>query len=402
MKRSENIIKVLMAVLAVSGCIRDDIHDEYPIPVTNEWYRIVTTDTISTAQMISSISGSFSIPLGPDMVHTSFQYHSVNGSDTVTLSGAVCWPVGMEICSAIWLDSHIFSTGWHECPSQTPQPGMIISSCNNYVFIGADYQGQGLSRNLPHPYLNTVLKASQSIDCFKAALTLIRDTGPTLERDYDTYNVGYSLGGAVAMGIARQVELNPQLQSIMHIRKSFCGGGPYDQNALFRHFLKTPDENLDYPIEFLCAVISLHRSYNSCIRQYSYSSLFTDKLLNSGVIEQLETHEYTTSQINNMLSRSGCTSLRDILTPQVLNQESEVYRDIIDEIKKLDLTTEWSPSIPILFRHSKADTYVPIECMESVQANMHDNPNITYQTIESGSHFEEGIRFYISFLAGAY
>lgn len=60
------------------------------------------------------------------------------------------------------------------------------------------------------------------------------------------------------------------------------------------------------------------------------------------------------------------------------------------------------PKHPHSSWHSKADTYVPIECMESVQANMHDNPNITYQTIESGSHFEEGIRFYISFLAGAY
>lgn len=406
MKNLERTILVLLALLTVSGCTKDNLDEENTqFPSERAWYSIVSTDTINSGQLLKSMSGSqFSsikeIALLPSIVQTTFKYHSVNGTDTLTLSGTVCWPIGLENCSNVVLENHYFCTRWDECPSQTPQAGMLLYSYYRFILVAADYQGLGLSRDLPYPYLNTVLLARQSIDCFKAAISLLRDMGSKLTDDYNTYNIGYSLGGAVTMAIARQVELEPGLQDIMHVRKSFCGGGPYDQKALFMHFLKNPDKELNFPIEFPCALMSMYMSYQSGLKQFKYSDLFSKRLLDSGILEALETKEYTTGQICSLMEKAGCTTLNTILSAQIFDQESDVYKAVINEVNKLDLTVGWTPKLPIYFRHSKEDTYVPIACLESVLTNMADNPNITYDINEHGTHQENGLNFYINLLYG--
>ena len=212
----KNVLLLTIIAALISGCAKDNPDDQTQKPSRREWYEIVNTDTLSNLDMIKQISG-YSIPLGYSMIRNTFLYHSVNGYDTLTLSGAVCWPLETDECSEIWFESHFFCTRWDQCPSQCAQAGMVLASMRNALYIGADYQGLGLSKELYLPYLNTVMLARQNIDCFKAAMTLIKDYGPAMPDDYITYNIGYSLGGAVSMGIAKQIELDPELKEITHL-----------------------------------------------------------------------------------------------------------------------------------------------------------------------------------------
>ena len=396
----------LATTLLLSGCVNDDSDNPVPVkPSRREWYQLVKTDTISSQKMVQEI---IDVPITAlditTIVRYSFLYHSINGSDTLTLSGAVCWPLGIKSCSEIWLDSHFFCTHWDECPSQKVEPVMLVSSRRNAIYIGADYQGLGLSRNLDMPYLNTPMLANQNIDCFKAAMTLLKDYGPYIADDYHTYNVGYSLGGAVSMGVARQIELDPGLKETVHLKKTISGNGPFDQTAYFNHCLKATDMELDFPVAILCAVKSIINSSPSFRQTYGYSDCFTDKLLKSGVLRALDSREYDTGAINSILIQAGCSSLKGILSTELLDRNSDISKAVFKELEKLDLTSGWTPQTPILVSHSKTDTYVPYACMESVIANLYDknNPNVDVEIIESGAHVEQGAKFYVKLFYNLY
>lgn len=401
MKRTLLIISI-NAILMLSGCIKEN----YDEPVTEktyqrEWYELIKTDTLNNTMMTKEITG-YALPIGSTVIRNSFLYHSINGSDTLTLSGVVCWPLDADSCSEIWLESHFFSVCWNECPSYQSQPGMIICSTRNAISIGADYQGLGYTRDMFLPYLNTTLLASQNIDCFKAAMTLLKDCGPYLADDYRTYNIGYSLGGAVSMAIAKQIELDPELRQSIHLKKTFCGGGPYDQPAYFNYFLARPTLELAYPIAFLCSVKSISNSSLSFRQKYSYSDCYSENLLNSGILEALDSKNYNSAQINQMLRSNNCSTIKGILSEQMLDRNSQLNKDIFKEIEKLNLTVGWTPRTPILIRHSRTDTYVPFVCMESVIANLSDNPNVTCEIIESASHQDDGINFFMNLIYGRY
>ena len=390
------LILSFTAALTLSGCVSENNDEPVPqTPLTREWYELLKTDTLNNQQMTLEITG-YPLPFGSAMVRYSFLYHSLSESDTLTLSGAVCWPLDADRCSEIWLESHYFSVCWNECPSLKSQPGMIISSIRNAISISADYQGLGATRDMLLPYLNTTLLASQNIDCFKAALTLIKDYGPCLAHDYSTYNIGYSLGGAVTMAVAKQIELDPELKKTTHLKKTFCGGGPYDQHAYFNYFLDRPTLELGYPIAFLCAIKSISNSSLSFRQKWSYSDCYSENLLNSGILEALDSKNYNSAQINQMLRSNNCSTIRGILSEQMLDRNSQLNRDIFQEIENLDLTVGWTPRTPILVRHSRTDTYVPFACMESVIANLSDNPVVTCEIIESADHNDDGINFFLN------
>lgn len=396
------LLFTITAALICSGCSKDNTDDQIPEkPSKREWYNLVNTDTLSNIEMLKEISG-FSLPLGTSMVRNVFLYHYVNGFDTLTLSGAVCWPLDISNSSEIWFESHYFTTRWDECPSQRAQSGMVLAAMRNAIYIGADYQGLGLSKDLYQPYLNTVMLARQNIECYKAAMTLLKDYGPEIADDYHTYNVGYSLGGAVSMGIAKQIEHDPELKEQTHLKKTFCGGGPFDQEAYFNHFLDTPSMELDYPIAFLCAVKSIINSCPSFRQQFDIADCFSDKILESRVLDNLDSKNYTTDQINQTLHDINCITIEDILSAQLLDSASQINKAIFKEIEKLDQTEGWTPKLPILVRHSKTDTFVPFVCMEHVMDEWADNPNVTFEIIESGTHKEDGINFYMNLVFNRY
>ena len=106
-----------------------------------------------------------------------------------------------------------------------------------------------------------------------------------------TYNFGFSLGGAVSAAIAREVELDPELDRTMHIKKSICGGGPYDPNALLEHYSSIPDDSIAYPIVIICALEGA-RDENPAMREaYSDTILYSRKL--SHVLVIVEQHGFT-------------------------------------------------------------------------------------------------------------
>ena len=402
MRNLFRITASVIALLILSGCQKES-DDDAPngIIQPREWYEIIKTDTLTGDAMITEFSDIIKMTTdGPDMVRVSFYYHSMSDTTMLTLSGCTCWPVNAESCSEIWLEDHYTSTDWAQCPSQTSQPGMIIASSNNAIFIGADYQGLGYTSDLPHPYFNSVVLAQQNADCFKAAIQVIKDFGPDLDDTYHTYNYGYSLGGSIALALVRITESDPELKRIIHLKKSYCGGGPYDQTIMMRNFLSQPDDKLSYPVAIPLAIKSIFISSPTFRARYSEQDFFTTELLESGLFKKIEDKQIPSHVLNDIFLEAGFNTVRTLLREEIIQGDCPAATDLYNELSKLDLTQGWTPTTPILFYHSKADKVVPIECVDQIKDNMPDNPNITY-LLKNGAHVMEGLIFFLSLFYGS-
>lgn len=388
-----------LAALCIIGCVKEPVESDPPFTEPGEWYEIAGIDTLTNTLITETFIGT-RLRLGYDMVRISFLY--LSGPDSIRLSGCVCWPLKADTCSEIWLDNHYFTVRWNECSTQSVMPGMLQASFRRAVYVGADYQGLGLSKELYQPYFDTPLIARQCIDCLKTAKAVLKDMGLVLDKDFSTYNFGYSLGGAVTLGIAKQIEADTRLQDIVHLKKSFCGGGPYDQVALFRKYLSAPDEPLEYPLEFLAGIKTILYSSTSFAERFSEQDLLSDRLYRSGISQLLETKEYTAPHLNQILLDAGFGTLGSMVTPAMTDTGSAMNEALLQELVKFDLTTGWSPRIPVLFYHSRSDMTVPPECLESVIAHMPDNPCIDCVYIDSYDHHKAGVSFYSNLVYGLF
>ena len=102
------------------------------------------------------------------------------------------------------------------------------------------------------------------------------------------------------------------------------------------------------------------------------------------------------------MENAGCSSLKEIVSAEILDSNSRIYKDLFKELQKLDLVTGWTPRNPILIRHSKTDTYVTYACMESAMNSFSGNPNVKFDPIESGKHNEDGVKFYMNIFFNLY
>lgn len=115
-----------------------------------------------------------------------------------------------------------------------------VSHC---IVIAPDYEGYGVTKDIPHPYLAQRLTAQQVIDGVKYGLELYqkvakeRDTLLPMKSDWRSFCMGYSQGGAVSLATQREIE-EQGLADEMHFQGSMCGDGPYDLLTTMRYYLE--------------------------------------------------------------------------------------------------------------------------------------------------------------------
>lgn len=96
--------------------------------------------------------------------------------------------------------------------------GNDISGSADYaghcIIIAPDYEGYGITKDQPHPYLSQRTTAQQVADAVRYGLklyekTVSEGTIPALlpmKSDWRSFCVGYSQGGAVSLATQRLIE----------------------------------------------------------------------------------------------------------------------------------------------------------------------------------------------------
>ena len=365
-----------------------------------------------------------------------FNYPSIDKhGNRIILSSLMAFPYFTE---SNWNDGYRFNNiviGCHctitsnkECPSLYPSGGFFQSDVNMMqyyaswgkgvrkakddpayynVLIMPDYEGYGVSKDRPHPYLYQELTARQVIDGVRYGLALFKNgmfTGkkesvsPQWAQSSDAFrygkffSIGVSQGGSVAMAVQRFIEQN-NLTEEFPFKGSICADGPYDPVATLKYYMKEDTGSghkageLTMPVA-IALIIKGMLDTNPLMMKYKPTDFFTQTFLDTGILTMIADKQYpslemTTDDVKdhlenlakydkykNLLTSDGRANLEYALTPRgwdymtkLANGEElpdyEEMNDLISALESNNLTKGWTPQHPICLFHSMYDTVVP-------------------------------------------
>ena len=295
---------------------------------------------------------------------------------------------------------------------------VVVNYVGRCIIIAPDYEGFGVTKDLPHPYLSQRLTAQQVLDAVNYGLDLYRkqaaeksDDDPLLpiKSDWRTFAIGYSQGGAVTLALQRLIE-EQGLAEQLHFYGSICGDGPYDLIETMRYYFD--DNGTSYGAETdhrkgICTypvvvpmIIKGMCATHPAMTPYPIGDYLSQQLLDTGVLDWIDSKEYPTNKMSEMwydqlesgldangrhytpeqmaemfsVLKEGRVSghLNKMFTPAVFdylnnaenlsvvpdkaaNAQQALHRALADN----SVAAGWEPKHPIQFYHSRSDMVVP-------------------------------------------
>ena len=186
------------------------------------------------------------------IVKSVINYESIDtAGKPITLSGYFEYPENTAIKQLI-LSVHGTIQFNSQAPSATKSAGSLAATKENArVYIAPDYLGYGLTGDKVHPYMNQELTAINSLDCEFAVLQYFIDKNIALTEDHYTIVIGYSQGGSSALATHKYIENNisEEKQTLINLKKSYCGGTPADLVKTMDVYFAAEKTNTILPIK---------------------------------------------------------------------------------------------------------------------------------------------------------
>ena len=338
---------------------------------------------------------------------------------------------------------------------------------SNYVgrciIIAPDYEGFGVTKDLPHPYLSQRLTAQQVLDAVNYGLDLYRkqaaeksDEDPLLplKSDWRSFAIGYSQGGAVTLALQRLIE-EQNLSESLHFYGSICGDGPYDLIETMRYYFY--DDGTSYGAEtehrkgistypvVVPMIIKGMCATHPAMASYRIEDYLTQQLLDTGVLGWIDSKEYPTNEMSKMwydqlmngldaedrhyspeqmaelfstpkedkvsghLDKMFTPAIFDyldnadimaVVPSEVTNAQQALHRALADN----SVVTGWEPQHRIQFYHSRYDMVVPFGNYLVFRDAHPDGENSIYRiddTFSESDHMTAATIFFLELLSGA-
>ena len=298
--------------------------------------------------------------------------------DSLLVSGKIYLPKNRQLKGIILANHYTIATDM-EAPSNIFQMDCVFAM-KDYAVIMPDYVGYGISRQEVHPYLHWRSAAQTGVDllnCMPALLDHYGYSYPT-----DIIIVGYSQGGAVALGAARLIEEN-DFSFPWTVRKLYAGAGPYDPAATYDYCVE--QDSIGIPGAVPMIVMGMSNAYNL---DFQLEDFFHEPLL-SHYNEWVASKQYTVGQIGHMMG-SGRMSV--LMRAEVLDKHNalaqQLYKALFD-----NSNIGYPLQASAYFLHSTDDDVVPLINSENLKAAMPDNTHITYDFDSYGAHVEAAFPF---------
>lgn len=363
-----------------------------------------------------------------DMYWFRFFYPSVNAQgEPITLSALAAFPdEDPEHINNVIIGCHITITSNKEAPSEyyktgswMTDTGMLMwhassgttfhKSEDNQLYynlvIMPDYEGYGITKNLPHPYLYQELTARQVVDGVRYGIALYKNSNVIapyrnpFRTGWKTASVGYSQGGSVALATHRFIEQN-SLDEELNFAGSVCGDGPYDPIAHVRYYINNNGGLLNMPV-VLPLILKGMLDSNPYMREHKLEDYLVKDFLDTGIVQWLidkndPKKEKTTDDITaalkklykdnvgnarNILTEDGTAYIQKLMVKQVYDYFKKdssfnalpttrgVCEDLHMALESNNLTKGWKPKHPIKLFHYQSDTVVPYVNAQNAKTN---------------------------------
>jgi hypothetical protein len=310
---------------------------------------------------------------------TTYTYSSTDvKGEPITLSAAAFW-LGY-FADGVWNDlqpeniclmEHYTITSDAEAPSNSYALEMFITG--NTLTIMPDYIGYGVTKAMPHPYLNHNVCAINSIDALTAGYDAFNDNVESgMLQGWKLYLAGASQGAANAIAVHKYMDTDTRLAAKWNFAASNCSSGPYSPVVTIDKYLT--DGKVAYPVVFPLVMKTMFESYPEIMEDFTEEMVYSQNYLaaKSEIDSMLASKEYNTAAINQVFIdkvrksvdanlAEGEIYLTDILSPAMLDKESDICKALYRCLEKNDLTKGWTPVHPMKLHYSSLDAVVPQE-----------------------------------------
>lgn len=415
MKIVRDLLLIFFAIvqtMTIAGCSSDEDNGDH-LENQTSWYEVQSEATYTSDEMAKQIATSttesraLATTYNANVIYKSviMNYKSVDAiGKPIILSGRLILLTSSKEADAplltptdIVMYNHYTICADYECPSRR-MPVEAVMAAKNMMVVCPDYIGYGVTKAQPHPFLCADLTARNCTDMAKAALQYLKDKGTSMASGYGVYNVGYSQGGAVTLGVHKYIEQNASLNAILPLKATRCGDGPYDMLSTLSTFL-TEDKN-DMPVIFPMVVIGMKAGHPDIMQGVEVKDFFSAKCIEAGILEMVADKNMTTREITaKIIEAMGGSNIRDIMSADAQDQNSRIRKALDKAMEANNLTVNWKPKHPVVFYHSKADKIVPFLNMERAVSGIGNN-NVYWTTQDNMGHVEYGVYFMFLEMSG--
>ncbi|HMA63318.1 MAG TPA: hypothetical protein VKP78_11760 [bacterium] len=235
----------------------------------------------------------------------------------------------------------------------------LIPAANGYFVSAPDYPGYGISAYEEHPYCYPPDLDRTSADMVKASQELADKI--SLELNGKTFLTGVSEGGLVSLITHRFIDNERPSTNVV---ASFNYAGPYNLSRFFQEFITA-----DGPLPAL-------NLYNWAL--YSYwkrnQSLFENDIWIYEVKDQEDALDVPSQNPGAILNHEFINS--------VMSDSSE----LVNEINKIDIYSNWEYKGKIFLHHGKDDQTVPAYNTEDAYQYLLDNGANVEKYLYEGNH----------------
>lgn len=332
-------------------------------------------------------------------------YASVTGSGApITLSMKIAYPQGIltkyHDPDFIVLDNHptIFSEA--ESPWSC-NPIALAKAMDDALVVCPDYEGFGITSDRDHPYLAHDLNARQSVDAVLAAIDYINGKkGIKMSKGYYLMNYGYSQGGGVALAVHKYIEnnLSKADQARINLKKSYCGGGPYDPGITMRKYFQ--EDELEYPTLLPMVLIGFKAAYPEIMDAFPLEDFFNPEFLATGIIDMIRSKQYKNKELLEFIERTyGSNRCSDILSPAVYDENSPQRKAMDACFERSNVASGWAPVKRVDLMHSREDQIVPVEnALSAYEGLQPGNVSEIEWALLSPEHVVAGVLYYIKYM----
>ena len=321
--------------------------------------------------------GKSDINLGFRKITYLYPSTGVNG-EPLTLSAVAFWLGYFD--NGVWNDlkpeniclmEHYTITSDAETPSNGYSLEMFITG--NSLTIMPDYIGYGITKDLPHPYLNHDVCAINSLDALTAGYDLFNEMGKNgMSQGWKLYLAGASQGAANAIAVHKYLDTNLDLAAKWNFASTNCSSGPYSPVVTIDKYLT--DGKVAYPVVFPLVMKTMFDSYPDIMKGFTEDMVYSQNYLavKAEIDRMIAGKEHNTAAINELFINKvrktvdanladGEIYLSDILSPEILDKESPICQALYQCLEKNDLTKGWTPIHPMKLHYSPFDAVVPQE-----------------------------------------
>lgn len=286
----------------------------------------------------------------------------------VTASALIVYPLFKKIKN-VMLINHGTQIGAMMIPSNYTSVESVMAATGSLCIL-PDYIGLGATSDHPDLYLNSEVHGRTSVDALLTLLDYAEQKSISLDSNYDTYILGYSQGGAVSLASLRRVQqLDAATQSRLHLKKVYCGDGPYDLRLTFETYLSDLENGKDMALGSVIPTVinSMFNSYPEEMAGINYEDFFTAWALKTGVPQAIRQNK---EGILDMIVKWNGASLDQILNFDYLNAHPEHLDRLLQMMDRQNLCKGWMPKYPLKLIHSNPDGVVPFANFEEAYANL--------------------------------